>query len=183
MNLAANNFLIPNGTFIVEIIAFLIMLGILAKWVFPPINKAANERQERIRRQFEDSEQAKLRAEAAEKEHREAIVNMRAEAAKLRDEARAEGEQIVAEARTRAHEEAQRVARSAQESLEAQREQIMHQMRSEVGRLAVDLSSRIVGESLDDERQHRIIDRFLTDLERGDGAGAPARMEEAEQLR
>ncbi|MGH3098517.1 MAG: F0F1 ATP synthase subunit B [Streptosporangiales bacterium] len=172
MVVAANNFLVPNGTFIVEIIAFLILLGVLAKWVYPPVNKAATQRQERIRQQFEEGEQAKARAEQAEKEHRDAIANMRSEAARLREEARAEGQQIVADARTKAQEEAQRIAQSAQESLEAQRQQIMRQMRSEVGQLAVDLSQRIVGESLDEERQHRVIDRFLTDLEAEGGATA-----------
>jgi F-type H+-transporting ATPase subunit b len=163
---AGSNFLLPNGTFIVELIAFLLILGILAKWVIPPVNRAAAERQDRIKRQFDESEEAKKRAEATEKEYRDAIVGMRAEAAKLREQARAEGEEIVAEARTRAQEEAQRIAQQAQESLEAQRQQILVQMRSEVGRLAVDLSTRIVGESLDDERQHRIIDRFLSEMER-----------------
>src|SRR5690606_38951967 len=93
------------------------------------------------------------------------IVGMRAEAARLREEARAEGQQIVAEAREKALEEARRISQAAQENLEAQRQQIMVQMRSEVGRLAVDLTTRIVGESLDEERQHRIVDRFLAELE------------------
>jgi len=165
MTLAAENFLLPNGTLIVELIAFAIILGILAKWVVPPVNRAAKERQERIRRQFEESEEAKAKAEAAEKEYRDAIVGMRAEAARLREEARAEGQQIVAEAREKALEEARRISQAAQENLEAQRQQIMVQMRSEVGRLAVDLTTRIVGESLDEERQHRIVDRFLAELE------------------
>src|SRR5690606_17674290 len=112
MTLAAENFLLPNGTLIVELIAFAIIVGIRATWVVPPVNRGAKERQERIRRQCEESEEAKAKAEAAEKEYRDAIVGMRAEAARLREEARAEGQQIVAEAREKALEEARRISQA-----------------------------------------------------------------------
>ena len=54
-----SNFLVPNGTFFVELFAFAIMVWILAKFVIPPINKAMTARQEAIRQQFADLDQAK----------------------------------------------------------------------------------------------------------------------------
>ena len=76
---------------------------------------------------------------------------------------------IIAEMRDRAQSEAARVTEQAQRQLEAERQQALTQLHREVGRLAVDLAGRVVGESLtDEERQQRVVDRFLADLERGD---------------
>jgi F-type H+-transporting ATPase subunit b len=77
--------------------------------------------------------------------------------------------------RERAQSEANRVTEQAQRQLEAERQQALTQLHREVGRLAVDLAGRVVGESLgDDDRQRRVVDRFLADLERGDAERAAA---------
>lgn len=167
---AENNFLLPNGTFIVELILFAIIFGVLAKWVFPAVNRATDERRERIRRRLAEGEQARAEAEATEREYHEAVQQMRAEVAALRDEARAQGKQVVAEARATAQEEAERVARGEQEHLAAQREQIMRQLRAEVGQFAADLSGKIVGEPVHAEQQ-RVVSGFLAG---GEGAGDDA---------
>jgi F-type H+-transporting ATPase subunit b len=173
-----NNFLVPNGTFIFELFAFFVILGILRRWVVPPINKAMTARQEMIRKQIDDGREAKERLEAAEKEYKAALVETRTDAARIRDEARAQGQAIIEELRQRAQEEADRVAVREQGRLEAERQQIIAQLRTEVGQIAVDLASRIVGESLaDDARQHRIVERFIEELESADDApsgGEPA---------
>ena len=88
---------------------------------------------------------------------------------------------IVAEMRSQAQAEASRITEAAQKQIEAERQQAVVSLRSEVGRLSTDLASRIVGESLQEEtRQKGIVDRFLAELEAGEiqpekvGAGAPA---------
>jgi F-type H+-transporting ATPase subunit b len=172
VTLAASNFLIPNGTFIAELIAFLLILGILGRYVWPRLNAMMSARQETIRRQLEEGQEARDRLAKAEREYRELIDQTRAESNRIREEARAEGQHIIAELRERAQEEADRVRRRGEEQLAAQREQVVAQLRAELGRLAVDLAERIVGESLtDDERQRRIVDRFIADLERQEPAG------------
>ena len=55
----ASNFLVPNGTFFVELIAFAIIVWILAKFVIPPINRAMTARQDAIRQEFADLDEAK----------------------------------------------------------------------------------------------------------------------------
>ena len=56
-----SNFLVPNGTFYVELIAFVIMFAILAKWIIPPINKAMAARQDAIRNQFKELDELNTR--------------------------------------------------------------------------------------------------------------------------
>jgi F-type H+-transporting ATPase subunit b len=168
------NFLVPNGTFIFEILAFFLILWFLRRFVVPPINRAMTGRQELIRKQIDDGREAKERLEAAEKEYQAALVETRTDAARIRDEARAQGQAIIEDLRQRAQEEADRVAATAQSRLEAERQQIVAQLRTEVGQIAVDLASRIVGESLtDDARQRRVVERFIEDLETGGTADQP----------
>jgi F-type H+-transporting ATPase subunit b len=165
---ATNNFLVPNGTIIFEFFAFLLILAFLGRYVVPPISKAMSARQETIRKQLEDGRLAKERLEAAEKEYQDALVQTRTDAARIRDEARAQGQAIIDEMRQRAQEEADRVSAREQARLEAERQQVVAQLRTEVGQIAVDLASRIVGESLtDDARQRRVVERFIADLESG----------------
>ena len=165
------NFLVPNGTFFVELFAFAIMVFILAKYVIPPINKAMTARQEAIRQQFADLDQAKSEAHAAEEEFRAQIADARHEAARIREEAREQGAAIIAEMREQAQAEAQRIVEHAHTQIEADRKSAVASLRNEVGTLATSLAGRIVGESLDDEaRQSRVVDRFLDELDQKAGA-------------
>ncbi len=162
----ASNFLVPNATFFVELAAFAIMFWILAKYVIPPINKAMTARQEAIRQEFAEAEEAKQKASEAESEFKAQIADARKEAARIREEAHEQGKQIIEEAKQQAQVEQQRVKEQAQAQIQAERQQALTSLRAEVGTLATSLAGRIVGESLeDDERSGRVVDRFLADLE------------------
>jgi F-type H+-transporting ATPase subunit b len=171
----ASNFLVPNGTFFVELIAFGIIVWILAKFVIPPINRAMTARQEAIKKEFADLEEAKAAAHKAEEEFKAQIADARHEAAKIREEAREQGAQIVGEAREQAQAEAARIVEHGHAQVRAERQQAVASLRAEVGTLAIDLAGRIVGESLDDdERSTRVVDRFLADVESMQAAEASA---------
>ena len=168
-----SNFLVPNGTFWVELIAFAIMFYLLAKFIVPPINRAMIRRQDAIRKQFADLDQARADAKSAEDEFRAQIADARREAARIREEAREQGAAIVAEMREQAQAEANRIVEHAHAQLEADRQQAVTSLRAEVGTLATELASRIVGEALDDQaRQSRVVDRFLADLEAQESTSA-----------
>jgi F-type H+-transporting ATPase subunit b len=162
----ASNFLVPNATFIAEVIAFALIIWFLAKVVIPPINKAMTDRQEAIRKQFSDLEEAENDARTAEAEYKEQLNNAKHEAARIREEAREQGAAIVAEMREQAQAEAARIVEHAHAQIEADRLHAVTSLRAEVGSLATDLAGRIVGEALEDQaRQSRVVERFLSDLE------------------
>lgn len=170
---AASNFLVPNGTFIIEVLIFLVILGVLAFWVVPPISRALQQRQDEIKQRYDELEQAKARAEEAEQEYRSQIVQARHEAARIREEAREEGAAIIAEMRQQAQSESDRIVHHAHLQVEAERQQVVHQLRSQVGTMATTLAGRIVGESLeDDDRRNRTVERFISTLESQDPAPA-----------
>lgn len=162
----ASNFLVPNGTFIVELIAFAIIVYVLAKYVIPPINKAMTDRQNAIRKEFADLEKAESDARKAEKEFRDQLAEAKHEAARIREDAREQGAAIIADMRRQAQEESDRILRHARTQLEAERSQAVQSLRNEVGSMATELASRIVGEALQDEdRQSRTVERFIAALE------------------
>jgi F-type H+-transporting ATPase subunit b len=167
---AESNFLVPNATFIVELIIFLVILGAIAKWIVPWVNSQLAARQEAIRQQFQEAEEARAKLQAAEAEYREQIAAARADAARPREEAHEQGQRIIADLRAQAQAEADRITKTAQAQIEAERSRTVAALRAEVGALAVELAGRIVGEALTDEaRQRRVVERFLTDLESREG--------------
>jgi F-type H+-transporting ATPase subunit b len=162
----ASNFLVPNATFLVELLAFAIMVWIFGRYLIPPINKAMTERQDAVRRQFAELDQAQADARKAEADYKEQLNNAKHEAARIREEAREQGAQIVQEARDKAQIEADRIIEHAHAQIEADRKSAFASLRRDVGSLATTLAGRIVGESMDDdERQGRVVERFLADLE------------------
>ena len=162
----APNFLLPNATFLVELGIFALLVFVLAKWVIPPINKAMTDRQAAIKAQFDEAAKLKADAQAADEAHKAALAEARHEATKIREEAREQGVQIIAQHREQAQVEADRVTANAHAQIDVERAQTLAQLKSEVGTIAATLAGRIVGESLDDdERQKRTVDRFIADLE------------------
>jgi len=162
------------GELIFGIIAFAIVLFVIAKKVVPALEEVYAERRAAIEGGVEKAERAQAEAERTLAEYKRQLSEAREEAGRIREEARAQGAQILEEMRQRAESEAQRVTESAQRQIAAERQQAMLSLRSEVGGLATDLASRIVGESLADEaRQSRVVDRFLEDLERGEREAVP----------
>jgi F-type H+-transporting ATPase subunit b len=161
-----SNFLVPNFTFVVELLAFLIILFLLGRYVSPPINKAMTARQDAIRKEFADLEEAQSDARKAEADYKEQLNNAKHEAARIREEAREQGAQIVQDAREKAQTEADRIIEHAHAQIEADRKAAFASLRRDVGSLATTLAGRIVGESMDDDkRQGRVVERFLADLE------------------
>jgi F-type H+-transporting ATPase subunit b len=171
LNIAAGealNPLIPHtAEIIVGFIAFALLYLVLKRKVVPMFEKAYEARTNAIEGGMERAEKAQLEAERALSQYTEQLSKAREEAQTLREEARVQGASIVEELRAKAQEEAARITAAAHASIEAERQQAITSLRNEVGALAVELASKIVGEALDDQaRQSRIVDRFLDDLEK-----------------
>jgi F-type H+-transporting ATPase subunit b len=172
--LAEENPLLPNLAEILAAIVFALLLTFLiAKFVVPQFERTFAERREAIQGGIERAEHAQAEAQAALEEYTARLAEARQEAARIREDAKTQGAEILAEMREAAQAEASRIAANAAAQREAERVQLMTQLRTEIGGLATTLASRIVGESLaDDERARRTVDRFLADLESDEPAPA-----------
>ena len=148
-------------------IAFTLLFLTLRKFVVPMFEKAYTDRTNAIQGGIERAEKAQLEAQRALTQYNDQLSKAREEAQTLREEARVQGAAIIEDLRTKAQEEAARITATAHASIEAERQQAIASLRNEVGNLAVELASKIVGEALDDQaRQSRVVDRFLEDLEK-----------------
>jgi F-type H+-transporting ATPase subunit b len=163
--LASSNFLVPNATFIVELVAFLAVLGVLGKYVLPVINKAMEERQATIRQALNDAEEAKRRAAEAEAEYKRAINEARSQARVLVDEANRLAEQLRSERRQQADEEYERRIALARTEIEAQVRLATEALRRQVGDLAISVVEKVLGEGLDAQAHRSLIDRTIAEVE------------------
>ncbi|GGM35073.1 ATP synthase subunit b [Longimycelium tulufanense] len=169
----APNPVLPHPSeIILGLIAFLLLLFVLQKFVSPRFEKLYAERAERIEGGIAKAEASQAEAQRVLQEYKAQLAEARAEAARIRDDARAEGQAIVDEMREQAQTESARIVAQGQAQLAAQKAQIVAELRADLGRMAVDLAGRVVGESLEDEARRRgTVDRFLDEL---DAVSAPA---------
>jgi F-type H+-transporting ATPase subunit b len=169
--------LIPDLTeLVIGAIAFVIVFAILAKVLMPRITKTLAERTDAIEGGLNRAQEAQDEASRVLADYKAQLAEARHEASRLREEAKEQGAQIKAELRAEGEAERQRIVDGAHAQLEADRQQALTSLRAEIGALAVDLASRVVGESLADEaRQSRTVDRFLEQLEEQSGSTTGAR--------
>jgi F-type H+-transporting ATPase subunit b len=177
---AHNPLIPPLGEIIVGTITFAILFFVLVKFVVPRFEQVFRARREAIEGGIERAEAMQVEARAALDQYRAQLAEARNEAAQIRDQARAEGQQILEELRRQAQEESSRIVARGEEQLVSARQQVVNELRGQIGTLAVQLAGQIVGESLaDDARRRGTVDRFLEELDSmatsGDGYGAARR--------
>ena len=155
-----------NGTLIAEIVAFLLMLGVLAKWVYPPIIKAAQARQMQIKQQLEQAEKARQEAEERLQTAQEEIQKARIQAGQIIEQANRAAERIQQEAQEKARDEARRIVEAATRDIDAERQRAIQEIRLQMADIVTGAVRRIVGESLDGERHRQLIDAAIDEVEK-----------------
>ncbi|MEU0153205.1 F0F1 ATP synthase subunit B [Micromonospora fulviviridis] len=164
---AAHNPIIPAWQeIVVGGIAFIVLCFVLMKFVFPRMEQTFQARVDAIEGGIKRAEAAQVEANQLLEQYRAQLAEARTDAAKIRDDARADAEGIRQDILAKAREESDRIIAAGKEQLAAERATIVRELRTEVGTIAVDLASKIVGESLADEaRRKGTVDRFLSGLE------------------
>lgn len=161
-----NPILPSNYDLVWSFILFVIIVVLFMRVFMPKLQKVLDERASLIEGGISKAEEAQAQAAAALEEYTAQLREARVEAAKIREDARSEAAQIVADGREKVVRDTERVAATATKQIEAERQQAVVALRAEIGALATELASRIVGESLaNDARQQRLIDSFLDELE------------------
>ncbi len=169
---ASSNFLVPNATFVVELVAFLVVLGVLARYVLPVVNTSMEARQKTIRQSLEDAETAKRRAEEAEADYRRTMEQARQEARGMVDEANKLGEQLRADLRQRGEQEYERIISRAQSDIDASARRAAEELRQQVSGMVITVVERVIGEGFGADEHRALIDRTIEQVER-EAAAAP----------
>jgi F-type H+-transporting ATPase subunit b len=152
-----------------SIIPFTIVLIMFWKVILPNMQKTLDARAEKIEGGIALAESAQQEAAVALEKYNALLQEARAEAADIKEKARAEGALILAELKDQASDAAEAITVKAQQQIEAERLAAIQSLRSEVGQLALELAGRVIGEQVKDAKaSSAVVDRFLADVEKNE---------------
>jgi F-type H+-transporting ATPase subunit b len=159
-----------NGTVIVELITFLVMMAILARYVYPEVVRLAEARQRQVVEQLKEAEKARADAEAALKQAEAKLNEARKTAQALIDAASKSAEQLRQDLKQKAEEEAHRIRESTRKEIEGERLKAIQSVRSEVARLVVAATEKVIGETLDVAKHKELIEKAIKEVASGNGS-------------
>jgi F-type H+-transporting ATPase subunit b len=170
-------FLLPNGTFFVELAIFLVIVFLIAKYILPPVNKAMERRQEHIKNSLDAADAARAEAAAVDDERKAELERAKRQARDIVTTAKETADEMVAEAHTRAQAEHDRIVTSAEAEVALLRQRAVEEAASRMGELVLEVVERIIGREVDTQAHADLIEEAVTALraESGDtpaGAGA-----------
>jgi F-type H+-transporting ATPase subunit b len=162
-------------------VAFLILLFLMYRTVFPSINQAFKDRRANIEGKLEQAEREREEADQLLEQYRRRLREAEDETQRILEEARSNAERVRRDLLAKAEADAGRELDQARQAIRAERDQAIRQLRNEVGTLAVELATRVVGDSLDRERQLRLVDEYIDELGTQAQAGAMTGRREVDQ--
>jgi F-type H+-transporting ATPase subunit b len=158
-------FLLPNGTFFVELAVFIIILVVMAKYVLPMLNSAIEARQDKIRTSLEAAEQAQAAAAAADDERAKVLAEAREQARQIVETAQALSDQIKAESAGRGQAEYDRIVSNAQNEVTSARQRAIDEASGKIGEIVFDLVAKIVGREVDQAAHQDLIREAVAALQ------------------
>lgn len=151
-------------SFVAEVIAFVIMIAILARFVYPPVIRAAEARQKQVASELAAAEDARKQAEARMADAQKQLDDARANAQEIITGASRSADQLRNELKQKAEEEAARVSERARQEIEAERVKAIGSVRQEVANLVVEATEKVIGESLDATKHRQLIDKAIAEV-------------------
>ena len=169
---SGGNFLVPDGTFIAELIAFLIIVGIFAKWILPPLNRAMEKRQAEIKESLEAAERARSEADETRAQRQGILDEARAQARQIVAQANASAERSRAEGVERGQQEYERLLASAEAEIALARQRAVDEVSATVGSLVLSVARQVIGREIDAEAHRGLIDEAVAALRSSAGIAA-----------
>ena len=157
-------FLLPNGTFFVELLVVAIILFLVTKYILPPLNKAMTDRQEKIRGSLEAADQARADAAAAEDERQKVLAAARDQSREIVAAAQAMADQVKAEAAGRGQAEYDRIVANAQSEVDAIRQRAIDEASARIGEIVFDLVAKVVGREVDQTAHQDLVREAIAAL-------------------
>lgn len=158
---------ISLGLLVVQVIAFIIVFLTLQAWVYKPLLNMMESRKKKIAQGLEDARIAADARADAEKEAARVLADAHAEASKVVQEATERAAAAAREARVAADAEASMARDAIVAEAQEERNRILGDLRGQVAALAVAATQRLIGQTLDEKRQHALIDEFFSGTKSG----------------
>jgi F-type H+-transporting ATPase subunit b len=149
---------------IIGAIAFAVLFAFMSKWVIPRINQTLEQRREKIQGDLEKAENDRAEADKLLTEYREKLSGAREEGNRIIEEARSTADAMRRDLTAKAEQEYAAILGRAQDEIRAERDRVFQELKAQVGELSLQLAGRMVGESLDRDRQLRLVDQYIEEL-------------------
>jgi F-type H+-transporting ATPase subunit b len=162
--LTSSIFLLPNGTFFVELAVFLLLIYLITRYIIPPINKALEARQQHIRESLEAADAARADAAVADDERRQALEEARRQAREIVAQANRTAEQVRGEAQARGQAEYDRILANAETEVGVARRRAVEEASQRMGELVLDVVERVIGREVDAATHRDLIDEAVAAL-------------------
>jgi len=164
---ATSGLLDVNGTFFAELIAFLIMLAVLAKYAYPPIMRAAEARQKQIEEGLRAAQEAERRLQAVQQDVEKTLAEARGQARVMINRAHQEAAAEAEELRNRARRDAEAQIERARGDIAGERDRAVQELRAQVSALVVEAAGKVLGEAIDEKAHQRLIEESLRQVSPG----------------
>jgi F-type H+-transporting ATPase subunit b len=155
--MTASIFLLPNGTFFIELVTMVVILLLMTKYILPPLNKALESRQEKIRESLAAADAAKAEAAAAGDERAKLLSAARDQAREIVAAAQATSDQVRAEAAGRGQAEYDRIIANANAEVDTARQRAIDEASARIGEVVFDLVNQIVGREVDESSHQDLV--------------------------
>lgn len=146
------------------LISTLLFLYLMNKYLVPPIMKALQEREERIKDSLDSAEKALAKAEQISKDNEKALKDAEIHAQKIRKEALEDAENLRADKIEKAKKDAAKILEDARVTIEQEKKRALNELRNEVAELAVKSASLIIKSELDETKNRKLVDNFISDI-------------------
>ena len=162
--IAESIFLIPNGTFVVELAVVAVILFLVTKYILPPLNKAMENRQEQIRGALDAADKARAEAAAAGDERAKVLAAARDQAREIVAAAQATSDSVKAESGARGQAEYDRIIAAAQGEVDTARQRAIDEASAKIGEIVFDLVAKIVGREVDQSAHQDLVREAVSAL-------------------
>jgi F-type H+-transporting ATPase subunit b len=167
---ATSNFLVPNGTFIVELVAFVIVLVVIGRFVLPVVNRQIERRQEEIRSSLEAAQAARAEAEATRREREAILEEAKREAREIIAQAHRTAEELRAEGEARGREEHDRLVAAGHAAVDQARREALEEVARRVGELVMAATRQVLRREVDEAAHRDLVEQAIAALRREAGA-------------
>lgn len=154
-----------NGTFVAQLIIFLVTLVVLYRFAWGPILKVLDERKRRIQEGIEAADRAQREREAAEAEYQSKLDEARREGQALIEKVTQQSDQLRKELEAKAREQAEQLIAKARTEIQQERKRAVEDLRRQVADIAVSAAGRVIGETLDPAKHRKLIDQAIEQAE------------------
>lgn len=157
---------VAPGLMIWTVVTFIILFFILKKLAWKPILTSLNERESYIKNSLEKAEKAKNEAEEILEKNKANLAEAEAEAQKIIEKGREYADNLKSQAEEAGKANAEKMIEAASSEIERKTQEAFNKLRGEVVEIAVKSAEKIIRENLDQDKQKKLVDKFIDDIQK-----------------